>query len=100
MLGVILFSRLAEAVGSQLREQAKSQAGQGTSPDDPVVMDTPTGASPEPEAQLSSVDGQAVKHRPYREKVDSQDKVAAEIGMSQSQVSDAQRHVEAVERCP
>jgi hypothetical protein len=63
-------------------------------------MDTPTPTSPEREAQLSTVDSQAEKRRPYQEKPDNQEKVAADIGLRHSQISEAQRHVTAVERYP
>jgi hypothetical protein len=92
--------RLVEAVGAHLRGQEITQEGQGTSPDSLAVMDTQTRTSPEPDAKQSNFDRQAVKRRPYQEKPDSQKKVAAEIGMTQSQVSDAQRHVAAIARYP
>jgi hypothetical protein len=48
----------------------------------------------------SKSDRMPKKGRTYEEKPDSQHKVAAELGMSQSQISDTQRHVEAVKRYP
>jgi len=90
----------AKAVGEHLREQAETQAAQGAAPMYGADVITTTGASPEPEGKQSPVDRVPTSGRVYQKKPDSQKNVAAEIGMAQSKMSDAQRHVEAVQRYP
>jgi ParB-like chromosome segregation protein Spo0J len=92
--------RLAAAVGAQLRERAQTLDTPGLQPIVGGPEQTPTRTSPDVEAIQSKSDCMPTTGRTYEEKPDSQKKVAAEIGMSQSQVSDAQRHVAAVKRYP
>jgi hypothetical protein len=95
-----VISHGSSAVGAHLREEAQAQAAQGSEPIQEKDVDTQNRSSPGPDAKQSDFDCLPKRGRTYQEKPDSQQKVAAEMGMTLSQLSDAERHVKAAERYP
>jgi len=63
-------------------------------------VDSPTRASPGPDELLSRADENSRHAGGREEKPDSQQRVAEELGVAQSQLSDASRHVAAAQRYP
>jgi ParB-like chromosome segregation protein Spo0J len=91
---------LAEAVGAQLREQEKTQETQGVEPNHDRDMSTPTPVNPG-QNEFPPADMEQPKRRGGRQKMpDSQGSVAAEMGVAVSTITDAQKHLAAVERYP
>ena len=63
--------RLVTAVDAQLREQAQSQADQGTQPNHDQDVITQTHTSPDPDAKRSDFDQQEVSRRPSQNRPES-----------------------------
>lgn len=91
---------LGELIAQQLREEAEIRARQGLQATDDGLNDASSPVNPGSETIPSVTDNNTVARGGAPQKLDSQEKVAAEMGVAQSVLSNAQQHLAAIKRYP